>query len=166
MLEIEPFEEGWYCNETTFVDGKMYITQIDASAPDGGMYKRLYSCNLDGTDMRLFYEDYGNAASDGQRLYWVKFIFPQLTYDTSPGASELIILNPDGTVSDRLALDVLPDLPDAAVGLIEMFPTAGDKVILAALISGSASEYLYYFPKSEIGTGNITPVQFMSYLRD
>ncbi len=149
---LELGDEDWLSTDITFADGALYVTQRRAGELDRDGTARLYRSGPDGSDPTLCIEGRGVCSSDGERIYCLRRNYEgTYTYDTPPEPSALVIYDLQGDELDRLPLD---DLPCGKIGMVSVFPTAGDSVLFSVL-AGDGMVYLYRFPKAGIGVGQL-----------
>ncbi|MDD6876362.1 MAG: hypothetical protein PUD44_01050 [Clostridiaceae bacterium] len=155
-------DAGWSPISLTFAGNRLLITAAPAEDAPDRLLRKLYSCAPDGSDVRELRTDYGLCASDGERIYWLRFFLPSYdSYAVPADGDALVILHTDGAELDRVPLAGLAGERYDRLLCHELFPSAGGTVILALFVTDPAHpqgyHLLYTFPKSEIGSGAITP---------
>ena len=157
-LQTLPAIDGLYDPEfMTFIGDRMYLTchctepQGDPTEPSS-YPQRLYRCGLDGSEPELLLEGWGEYASDQTYLYRV----PSLeVFDTDPEDRYLQICDPDGRELDRVDLSALVEA-ERIRGAGLLIPPGDQALFFIMTRENELREYVYWFDKSEIGTGQIT----------
>ena len=136
--------------ETVNLDGPMFMRALDGSAPE-----------------EITVDTWGAITADRQYIYLNSPRLTEVTaaeeYITSTPTDSIYFYDPEMNLIDELPFERLAR-EGATLGGCTIYPMRGDKVLLQARYGGSF--VWYYFDRSEIGTGNITPVEFLSYERN
>ncbi len=158
VLTLPLPEEGWYPGFMTFFGDRLLFSALQDDDAEDRTLCRLFSCALDGSDVRELYRDHGFFVSDGDYIYWIRYFLPTIyDYPNGVGDLALIVLDMEGREVDRVPLDT--QFQKRTV--YEIIAMPGEQFILGYSGPGETEaermHMLYTFPKSEIGSGAITP---------
>ena len=148
QLELEEPDTTWCAN---FIDGK-FMTSAAKSLGAGSFIPdqttiTFYQTDLDGNNQHKWAElPYSHYTSDNQYLYMWNWPSSDIPMEDKT----LTIYDKDANTVDRLPIGKL--IPNYS----EVYVSPGEHVFIYAKDEG-----MYAFPKSEIGSGNITPVQIL-----
>ncbi|MGN1075137.1 MAG: hypothetical protein ACI4QB_09115, partial [Eubacteriales bacterium] len=158
VLTLPLPEEGWYPGFMTFFGDRLLFSALQDDDAEDRTLCRLFSCALDGSDVRELYRDHGFFVSDGDYIYWIRYFLPTIyDYPNGVGDPALIVLDMEGREVDRVPLDT--QFQKRTV--YEIIAMPGEQFILGYSGPGETESermhMLYTFPKSEISSSTITP---------
>jgi hypothetical protein len=152
LHEIMTTDDGYKTSLVTFVKDKMVLVRVNTTTETLGTpvpyEQQLWLCDLDGGNPRMLSTDYGIIATDGEYIY--------------RGADYWIPNNPDHYLHiydadynelDKIDLNELPGVTDPR--MFAYYPTMGDRVLFMENGLRSGRSYMFWFDKSQIGSGAI-----------
>jgi len=155
LQEIMATDDGFKTTEVTFVDGKLLVLRSNATqentALDGENQFapfQIWLCDIDGSNPRLLGNNYGTVLSDGEYIYRGGFLWLEDGEDHF-----LHIYDADYNELDTVDLCLIPGI--TTPWMFAYYPTMDDRVLILTSSKGEKRFRLYWFDKSQIGSGAI-----------
>ena len=150
-------------NVATFIGDKIYLTcrtEVPQGDPkDENSYpERLYRCDLDGSDLELLFDGWGDYVSDQQYLYRV----PNYV-SIGPDDHTVNIYDADGQEVDSVDLAALANPGDIWEAGVMVPPVDQTILWFESFGENGVRMYLYWFDKAEIGSGEIVVHPICNY---
>jgi len=172
-LTVQELQEGYTVGQAAIAGGNLLATcsQIGASAIyQAGSEKPDLSAPLlisspDGTGTKeIAFASWGATTADEDYIYLTspKSNEQQAdgSYISSVPTDSIRFCDPEMNLIDELPFEQLA-LPGTKLSAVCIYPTQREKVLLHA--SYGYDEVFYYFDRAQIGTGEITPVEFWRF---
>ena len=161
MTTLPTLEDGFSPQSVSFLGDKMLIVyrlyyQLDGVEGEAGFPERLYLCNLDGSNPELLIEGLGDYSADDRYIYRVPFVYTPGNEDTC-----LRIFDETGSEVDQVDLSELMD--GKPLGEAGLYIPMGDRAMVWLRVKKQSRVYVYWFSKSEIGSGQIEMHPLIDY---
>ena len=152
LKEVLKTDDGYRTATVSFLNDRILAVRTNESlerlGTENPYEQQLWLCDLDGGNPRMLSTDYGVIVTDGEYIYrGADFWIPN-----NPD-HYLHIYDADYNELDKIDLNELPGVTDP--WMFAYYPTMGDRVLLMDNGMRSGHRYLYWFDKSQIGSGAI-----------